>query len=75
MSEEYEYEVWTEGYSGSGDQGQATFHGIFKGRTFAEACESWAKTTGAPDLFDRDSMTYWRCRLFADEDDARESFG
>lgn len=93
-----EYEIWMEGYSATGESGQAQFCGKYKARSFREACDihffteylaevkkqqiempeyppthaSWAK-----DLlyYDREKLTYWACRLFDNETDARKSYG
>lgn len=70
-----EYEVWSEGYRVSGNECDATFHGVFKGATFSDACAEFAKTISRPGDFDPERLTYWGCELFDNEEDARRSFG
>ena len=66
------FEIWSEGYIITGGRGTALFHGKIKANSFKEACDI---------LFDDDkfynpkNLTYWGCRLFDNEIDARKSFG
>jgi len=69
------WSVWSEGYRATGEHGTATFHGNFEADTFAEACQRWAATTSDPKQFNAERLTYWACRLFDNEADARKSFG
>lgn len=70
------FEVWSEGYITSGERDGATFHGVWDGETFADACQAWADTTTDPrKYFDRERLTYWGCRLFDNETDARKGYG
>lgn len=67
-----EFEIWSEGYAMTGDHGGAHLMGKAIGRTFQEACDNYFKK-------DRDykskRLTYWGCRLYNNEKDARKSFG
>lgn len=65
------YQVWIEGHSCTEERQGATFLGVFEGATFADACRAWAKTASKPDLFDDVRLTYWACKLFDNEADAR----
>lgn len=69
------YEIWSEGYAITGNRSDAQYHGIFSGETFEEACLAWAKTVSQPELYDVQNNSYWGCRLFDNEFDARKSFG
>lgn len=69
------FEIWMEGYRVTGNESDAQYKGSWPGNTFADACETWAKSTESPNLFDRGALTYWGCRLFDNETDARKSFG
>ena len=66
------FEIWSEGYAITGGRGKALFHGKIKATSFKEACDI---------LFDDDkfynpeNLTYWGCKLFDNETDARKSFG
>jgi hypothetical protein len=70
------FEIWSEGFAATGDSGEATLHGTATGQSFAEACLRLAKEQPAfAQHFDPDRMTYWGCRLFDNEADARKRFG
>lgn len=72
---ERKWQVWSEGYRATGNQSGAIFHGEWNGSDFTEAARNWAKSTGEPNHFDEGRLTYWACRLFDNERDARRSFG
>lgn len=77
-AEEQEFEVWSEGYQATGDSGDATFHGRFKGRDFREAVAAYRDSLTDPHSIkcvDLDRMTLWVCRFFDNEVDARKAFG
>ncbi len=70
------YEIWSEGFSATGESGNATFWGDSLGYTFRDACQRYADCY--PDfrkLFDAEQLTWWGCRLFDNEEDARKAFG
>jgi hypothetical protein len=75
------YEIWSEGYLCTGMDGipeKATFHGIYYGKNFIEACNSWAKEKKERKKYFRiiDGIpVYWGCTMFDNEKDARKSFG
>lgn len=75
-----EYEVWSEGYLCSGMEGipaTAQFHGKSRATSFKEACDKWAETL-TPDsksCYDRDRLSFWGCRLYDNETDARKFLG
>lgn len=70
------YEIWSEGYIATGEHGTATFHGRFEGETFKDAVVNWTKKySDAQQYVSLENMTYWGCRLFDNESDARKSFG
>ena len=66
------YQIWSEGYVANGDKNTAMHHGEYEADSFKEACILWGNEL--PD-FDSDRLTYWGCRLFDNEADARKSFG
>jgi len=68
------FEIWSEGFSATGQSGSAIRHGqgCVKAKSFKAAC---AKFFGANRYFNREKMTYWGCRLFDNEKEARKSFG
>lgn len=80
-SKNKEWEVWSEGYLATGMEGipaTAQFHGKFNGETFRDACDKWAETLSddySKSCYDGERLTFWACRLFDNEADARKSFG
>lgn len=70
------YNIWSEGFSATGEAGVATFHGRSSGMGFLDACVVFANSNPAfKKDFDPELMTYWGCKLFNNEADARRSFG
>jgi len=67
------YNIWSEGYSATGDHSGAVCldRGVLAD-TFAEACS--IALEGDP-YFNKDNLTYWACRLYDNEYEAKESFG
>lgn len=64
------FEIWSEGYVVTGNSAGAHFHGTAEGATFREACDVLL----GGDPYYR-SGTYYGCRLFDNEADARREFG
>jgi hypothetical protein len=70
-----EFSVWLEGYEVTGNESNARFVGTVEADTFAEACaELMAKPPWNDGNFNREALTYWGCRLFDNEADARKTF-
>lgn len=69
------YTLWLEGYAATGQQESAKCLGTYEGSTFEEACAEWARKTPQPSYYNAERNTYWRCRFFDNEADARRSFG
>jgi len=71
--------IWAEGYLATGMEGipaRAMKLGAIEATTLREACEKMAKDN--PEfkrLWCPDRMTYWGCRLFDNETDARRFLG
>ena len=71
-----EFEIWAEGFVDNGGRAGATMLGKANGKTFKDACKNRAERDAEFNrYFDEDRMTYWGCRLFDNEVDARKSFG
>ena len=72
-----EFQVWTEGYSTTGQHAGATYHGKFSGETFKDAVKAFSKTlpSRSKALVDLKRLTFWGCRFFDNGTDARRSFG
>lgn len=70
------YEIWSEGYEATGESGEAYCHGIGEGKDFKDACKNFAKEDkDFAFYFNENSMSYWGCKLFDNEFEARKSFG
>ncbi|EMC3642542.1 hypothetical protein L1C56_03810 [Klebsiella pneumoniae] len=69
------YQVWSEGFEVSGSRAGAKLHGEAEAVDFASACEGLFKDLGRSQHFDKQRLTYWGCRLFDNEVDARKAFG
>lgn len=70
------FEIWAEGYRVTGGDAPATLMGIANGENFIDAVSAFA---GASPEFarhlDMERLTYWGCRLFATETEARRFNG
>ncbi|ATS92370.1 hypothetical protein DLP05_083 [Stenotrophomonas phage vB_SmaS_DLP_5] len=72
----YEFDVWMEGYQASGDSGTAMYMGRARGKDFQTACAKALYNKGCVmSLYNPRLGTYWGCRLYDNEQDARKSFG
>jgi len=72
------FEVWTEGYSVTGNSSKANFHGRFKGETFRDAVIAFKESVTdeySRKCIDVDRMTFWGCRFFDNQAEASKSFG
>ena len=79
-----EYQVWTEGYIATGEHGTAFQLNLtdqtctlWKGDSFRGACVNALKSLDweMDHYYDYARNTYWGCRFFDNEQDARKSFG
>lgn len=66
------YQVWIRG-----DAGKAQLFGTYKSDSFAHACMACFASFPRSEhhFFDPQALTYWGCRLFDNEADARRLFG
>ena len=69
------FDIWSEGYSCTGQHDGAAFHGRSRGTHFKDACINFFEDYPDSHLYDQESNTYWGCSLFDNEGDARKSFG
>ncbi len=69
------FNVWMEGYSATGNKAEASLLGKIKARDFSEACVKIIFQEGMTEYYDPHNNSYWGCRLFDNEKDARKSFG
>lgn len=66
------YEIWIEGWIATGGYGNAHLVAEVEAPTFREAC---AKHYKKDRLYDSGLNTWWGCRLYSNEEDARKRFG
>jgi hypothetical protein len=77
MNETKTFEVWNEGYAATGEHGTAQYLGRFEAENFQKACMramkelDWDINT----YYDVVKNSFWGCRFFDNEVDARKSFG
>jgi hypothetical protein len=70
------YEIWREGFHVMEGHSHAVLCGTAKGSSFKDACYAFSKKNSEfKTYFDAQKMTWWGCRLFDNETDARKSFG
>lgn len=72
-----QWPVWVEGYAATGEHATAAFMGNWPGETFVDACRAYSDSTSSPSCFAvKDGQpSYWGCRFFDNEQDARAAFG
>ena len=66
------FEIWSEGYAVMEGRGTAHHHGNIEANSFKEACDIFFNNNK---LYNPERLTYWGCKLFDNETDARKSFG
>ena len=70
------YDIWIEGYAATGNQGRAEYLGLYPGLSFKDACRraiidhDWKLNS-----YNEKNNTYWSCRFFDNETDARRGYG
>lgn len=69
-------QIWCEGYAATGTAGNAVLIADVDAPTLKAACDIYAAANPEWSLdYDTKRMTYWGCRLFNNEQDARKAFG
>lgn len=77
-TEERAWTIWGEGYRATGEHGDATFMGTEYAVSFDEAVQKLKAWYPNPELFrrrDDGTWTYWACKLYDNETDARRNYG
>jgi hypothetical protein len=69
------YNIWVEGFRATGESAEAQFVATVEAKSFQKACDIIAKQKGWGDLYDKDRLTWWVCRLYDNEQEARKDFG
>lgn len=69
------YDIWCEGYAATGEHGTAFKFGSIEGASFRDACVAFFRNRENAHYFNPEYLTYWGCRLFDNEADARKSWG
>lgn len=76
MDKQDGYEVWMEGYAATGESAGAEYYGSHEADNFQQACQKAMEEKGMnDDYYDAKNNTYWACRFFDNEVDARKTFG
>jgi hypothetical protein len=70
-----QYEIWSEGYAATGQRSGAVHMGTANGNTFRDACDNLFNNLQDRGYYNSDRGSYWACKLFDNEADARNSFG
>ena len=71
-----QYQIWTEGYAATGESSGAIYHGLSKGKTFKQAVENFIEENNwDKKLYNSEKLTYWGCKFYDNESDARKTFG
>lgn len=68
------FQIWIEGWRTTGNDGQAQLYAEKEADSFSQACERVFENDTSGN-FNQESLTYWGCRLFDNEQDARKRFG
>lgn len=73
------YDIWSEGYRIMCEYSDAHIMGKGQGNSFREACiqcfNSRPKDPEWAFNFNEEKLTFWGCKLFDNETDARKNFG
>lgn len=70
------YNVWLEGYQTTGNSSPAKHLGMFEGKTFREACKNAiTELNYVKDSYNERENSYWGCRFFDNEMEAKKVFG
>ncbi len=67
--------IWMEGYAATGEWGTAHLLGVFEATDFDDAVKQYSYTTESKIDYRGGEYSFWGCRLFDNEADARKSFG
>ena len=68
--------LWIEGYACTGQSKEAQHEGTYKAETLTDAVAQWAgSSVEKMNLVDFNMLTYWGCRFFDNESDARKLCG
>ncbi len=70
------YRVWSEGFAAQGNSATAQLFGETTANSLKEAVEKLLELKEwNMDLYDPNRLTYWGCKFYDNEIDARKSFG
>ena len=71
-----QYEVWMEGHIATGSSSKAELLGVTKAENFRGAVHKVLEKKGMLDsYFNPEKLTYWACKLYDNEAEARKGFG
>jgi hypothetical protein len=59
------YNIWSEGYSATGEKGGEFYHGSVEANSLREACHLlFSKGLKHSYFYNPERLTYWGCRLY-----------
>jgi len=71
-------DLWSEGYAATGESSDAIFHGTFKSKDLRDAVIQFRDSLddeGSKNCIDIKRLTFWGCKFYDNESEARKSFG
>lgn len=73
------FDIWMEGFSVTGGRGAAAYMDTVEASDFPSACQQLADRFEAEGRdfgdYDPEDLSFWGCRLFPSEAEARKTFG
>lgn len=73
-----QFDIWSEGYVDNGGRSDATYFGVYMAKSFDDAVQIYIDSNPNYSKFFSKSeghWSFWGCRLFDNETEARKSFG
>lgn len=70
------YDVWCEGFVVTGQSASAKYLGRYRDESFPAACRQAMQDLGWDERsYNETTNSYWGCRFYDNEQDARKNFG
>jgi hypothetical protein len=72
------FQLWIEGYMATGESGKAQYLGEFEAETLKDAVIAYKNTLTDPysiKCVNIERLSYWGCKFYDNESDARKSYG
>ena len=74
---EKSFEIWLEGFNITGSRSKAKFCNKLKAESFEKAVKIYIDSLSLKEqrFFDKNRLTFWGCKFYDNEKDARQYFG